>query len=572
MKNILILNFARMGDIIEAMPLAAGLKKAYPQARVDMAIDIKFQGICRDEYPVDHLIPLDLSSFLQESMGTKCSLMDDYRHLGKLISPLQEVEYELIINFSHTMASGYLAALLKGKDIRGLCFDRHRIPLINHPWMQYFWTMLRNRDLNSFNLVDIHLMSADLLPEEFIPSFEITPQEDIVAQELLHQEGVNDQDLLIGIQPGANDEAKRWSASSFGTLAAHLQEEHGARICLFGIESEKSLGEEILKHVKKPLVNLIGRTTLSQLAALLKRCRMLITNDTGSMHLASAVGTQLIVITLGNAYSQESGPYSTGQIILQPDLPCFPCESSSECPQPICKTHIPVDAVLACVRMVLKGEEIPRLGTDASSLFHNILLTRTDFDQRNLLEHIPLTKRPLTEKDCFQFLYREMWVRSLHPPWRKDSFIYEEFISTLEERYCFSSAVQVGARLGHLKNGFQNLSRMARQGITLLEKVLRLVKAPSSDPRFIEKSLKRVAGLDEEIEQSGLTSRFILLLCHMFQFQKNSVKEDEFESMVKSSLQAYRDLHWRANFMKRTLEDLERSLSSSISHDRAACS
>ncbi len=569
MKHILTLNFARMGDIIEAIPLMAGLKKAYPQARIDMAINKKFQGICREDYPVDHLIPLDLDSFVRGVIETENSLVDGYRDLEKLILPLREVDYDLIVNFSHTIASGYLAALLKGKDIRGLSFDDRRIPLINHPWMQYFWTMVRNRDLNNINLVDIHLMSADLLPEEIIPSFKITPQEESLAQEVLHREGVGEQDLLIGIQPGANDEAKRWAASSFGTLAAHLQEEYGARICLFGIESEKSLGEEISRHVKKPLVNLIGRTTLSQLSALLKRCRLLITNDTGTMHLATAVGTQLIVITIGNAYSQESGPYRPGQIILQPALPCFPCESSSECRQPICKTHIPVEAVLASVRMVLKGEEIPQLQAEASTPFHNVLLTRTDFDQRNLLEHRPLTKRPLTEKDCFQFLYREMWIRSLHRPWRKDPFIHEEFLSTLEERYCLSSAVQVGTRLGHLKKDFNELGVMAQQGITLLEKILKLVKAHSSDPRFIEKSLKRVAGLDEEIEQYGLTSRFILLLCHMFQFQKDSVKEDEFESMVKSILRAYQDLHWRTNFMKRALGDLERSLSSSISHDQA---
>ena len=559
MKHILILNFARMGDLIEAIPIAEGLKKAYPQARVAMAINRRFEGICRGDYPVDQVIPLDLDSCVNYSRN-ESSLVDRYRHLAEILLPLRKVRYDLIINLSHTLSSGMFTRLLEGKDIRGFTLDRNGRPFINHPWMQYFWTMSQNRRLNTFNIVDVHVMSAGLSPERLLPFFEVSAKEYELAEDIIRQAGVGDQDLLIGFQPGANDDLRRWPASSFSALAECLQKEFGARICLFGVESEKKLGEEICSRVNSHVINLIGQTSIPQLAALLKRCRLLISNDTGTMHMAAAVGTQVVTITLAHAYTEESAPYSPGLIIIRPTISCFPCEWDFQCQNPVCKQHILTEEVLECVRMILKGEEMDRTWDAESFPFHSIHLYRTAFDRNNLLELKPLTRLLLTEKDCLQLLYREMWLRSLTPERSKEPFSTDEWVETIQNHYSLSSVPAVSPQLEIMKEDFHELAVIAQQGVELLENILRQFNSQTPDQRIVEKAFKHLSKLDEEIEQHGFTTYFLRPLSQMFQFQKESVQEKSFQSMSEGILQVYRDLHWRADFMKQAMSGLESSL------------
>lgn len=100
-------------------------------------------------------------------------------------------------------------------------------------------------------------------------------------------------ELLIGFQAGSSLEGRRWPASHFAKLGDRLVRDLNARILLFGVKSESGIGENILEQMESPenVLNLIGKTDISELVGLVDRCHYLVTNDTGTMHIAAALGT-----------------------------------------------------------------------------------------------------------------------------------------------------------------------------------------------------------------------------------------------------------------------------------------
>jgi heptosyltransferase-2 len=135
---------------------------------------------------------------------------------------------------------------------------------------------------------------------------------------------------IFGINPGAEfGPAKRWPADRFGSTVVRLQElTHGAWI-LFGGPNDVTLTKQIANTIgsAQPLLNLAGKTSLRELMALLRICRVLLTNDTGPMHLAAALGTP-VVVPFGSTSPELTGPgdpADTRHQLLKSTVPCAPC-------------------------------------------------------------------------------------------------------------------------------------------------------------------------------------------------------------------------------------------------------
>ncbi|MGB9628913.1 MAG: glycosyltransferase family 9 protein, partial [Thermodesulfobacteriota bacterium] len=145
------------------------------------------------------------------------------------------------------------------------------------------------------------------------------------AQQYLKNLGLLNRKVLIGINPGATyGMAKCWSPSRFGELGRRLFENWNAKVLIFGKREEQPIAKEILDHLKKGGIDLTGRTELLQLAALLERCNLLVTNDTGTMHMATAVGTPVVAI-FGSTDVNTTGPWGDGHQVIRKEVPCSPC-------------------------------------------------------------------------------------------------------------------------------------------------------------------------------------------------------------------------------------------------------
>lgn len=188
------------------------------------------------------------------------------------------------------------------------------------------------------------------------PKIVVNDNEAVAARKKFHIAG---DEVVFGLNPGAEyGPAKRWLKERFAAVAAKLQMRHPARWIIFGGKADQEVCDWIAEQVgmfspdKKP-INLAGQTTLRELAALFKSCRLLLTNDTGPMHLANAVGTP-IVVPFGSTSSELTGPIFGRSRILQSQVGCSPC-FRRECPIDFrCMKSIEVSAVVDAADSLLK--------------------------------------------------------------------------------------------------------------------------------------------------------------------------------------------------------------------------
>ncbi len=176
------------------------------------------------------------------------------------------------------------------------------------------------------------------------------------ADTFLKNDGVRSNDFLVGIHPGSGRyqaHFRRWSKYNFAKLADALIQNYGAKFIIFGGIEEISLANDLSELMKEKPIIATGKTTLHQAAALIKRCRLFITNDSGLMHLACAVNIPVVAIW-GPTNYKKTGPYSNSAVIIRKELDCSPCykREKVKCKELDCFRLITVEEVLEAVKII----------------------------------------------------------------------------------------------------------------------------------------------------------------------------------------------------------------------------
>ena len=165
---------------------------------------------------------------------------------------------------------------------------------------------------------------------------------------MLGGHGVNEADLLIGLNPSANWLTKRWPLERYAQLGDRLMTDYGVKVILFGGPGDKEWVSQIESRMKGKPVNLTGLISLRELPAFINRCKLFITNDTGPMHIASAVGVPIIAITGPTSVT----PAGRGHLRLQADLDCAPCWSNvCRRGDTACMEMVSVEGVMKAIEM-----------------------------------------------------------------------------------------------------------------------------------------------------------------------------------------------------------------------------
>jgi hypothetical protein len=136
----------------------------------------------------------------------------------------------------------------------------------------------------------------------------------------------------VAFQLGASQDYRRWPVPAFVRAARVLWTRLGLSAVLLGTATEAHLAREFMDQADFPCTDLTGQTDLPTLAAVLTRTKLLLTNDTGTMHLAAGLGVPVAAVFLATAQPFDTGPYLEGSVSLEPDLPCHPCSFGQECP------------------------------------------------------------------------------------------------------------------------------------------------------------------------------------------------------------------------------------------------
>ena len=396
MKEILVLNLGRYGDLIQTTPLLRGLKRNHPHARVTLVAQKRFRAILPLMSGVDRHLLFDHDG-LAQAIAREERLLSGYRQLDKFLTHLESDHFDLIVNLTSTELSAYLVPLLGSSQVAGKTSATDGRTLVKHPWALYLYSFLLgdSRRFNRINLADIFCKMAGVEPDGHPVELQETEAGQSFAETFMKQAGLNNQ-TLIGIQLSASDPVRCWSVESFARLSDLLQETTGVRTILLGSPGERPLAERALSLMKHEPVNAVGKTTIEELFSLVRCCVLLVSNDTGTMHFAAAGGIPTVMLTLGPASFYCTGPLSSGNLALQAPLPCSPCRYNLSCHHPICRDLITVESVGSTCRYLLG---------DTSALNHEsngVRISRSEFGPDGYLEWRSLCNEDPTHEDLTQ--------------------------------------------------------------------------------------------------------------------------------------------------------------------------
>jgi lipopolysaccharide heptosyltransferase II len=184
----------------------------------------------------------------------------------------------------------------------------------------------------------------------------ILPEDHKAVADLLARHGVSEKTRWIAINPFARWPTKRWPPESFARVADQIQQQGWGRAVLLGGRGDRSQAQEIVQRMHTAAVDVTGETPIKLLPALLKSAAVLLTNDSGPMHIAAAVGTPVVAL-FGPTNPSRTGPYGSRHTILQHKIPCSPCYSRRchNASHLECLVSISEDTVLGAVRAHLEA-------------------------------------------------------------------------------------------------------------------------------------------------------------------------------------------------------------------------
>ena len=306
--RILILKPSSLGDVIHALPAVHQIRQRYPQAHLAWLVNTAFISLLKHCPIIDEIIPFP---------------RHEYRRLPGLIRRLRRGRYDVVVDLQGLLRSGLLAALAGAPRRIGLSDARECAGFFHNEII----AVPRIHAVDRYLRAAVHLGGA-AGPVEF--PLGLAPGK--------QSEG------YLAIHASARWPTKLWGDDKFAELIRQLPQE---RIILTGSAAEA----ERIGRLAQGGRNLAGQTDLFELAEWYRRCAVVVTNDSGPMHLAAAVGTPVVAI-FGPTDPALTGPYGKGHTILRAALPCAPC-FNGRCTNPdsmACMKAISVAEVLAAVQ------------------------------------------------------------------------------------------------------------------------------------------------------------------------------------------------------------------------------
>ena len=353
--NTLLLNLTRFGDLLQTQPVLAGL--AAKGERPGLACLAHFAAATELLRHVDYVAAFPDADLLRDLDA----------HWGKSLARLKIWKDEVlrgfppdrVLNLTASLSSRLLARMLtpSGGELVGFGMDTFGFGQNEEPWTAFLQASTRKRGCSPYNLADVLRKVAgvaDIAPEYILnaPAAKVRAKVRALLDEALAALGRDPQSdarpKFIAFQLGASDERRRWPTEHFAALGEKLQQNGGYVPVLLGSKMELPLAERFAGKTSAPFISLVGKTDLPGLAAALLETELLVTNDTGTMHLAAGLNLPTLAIFLATAQPWDTGPYQENMCCLEPDLPCHPCAFDGKCDlEHKCRRHITPDAVFA---------------------------------------------------------------------------------------------------------------------------------------------------------------------------------------------------------------------------------
>ena len=348
------------------IPLLGRLEEEWPGVKIDLIIDKEFTHVATLLPGIRQVLAYDFQELMDDSRVQARDVVSLYQDLAQWAKPLLQVGYDRVVNLTFNKRSAFLAKYIGCMDERGMTTAQDGSFLVKNSWMKYFIDLHAYRQLNRFNIVDLYALGGSG-PGRFHPiRMTVFSEQQVWAKTFLRQSG--NPDAWVAVQIGASDPMKAWRPEYFGQFMAHLSQKRNVGFVLIGTKKEQSAVEEAVHSYqqsggKGPLCEAVGKTSVAELLALLEQCCLMVTNDTGPMHMAVGVETPVLNISVGHVDFWETGPFGPGHWVVQPDIVCGPCGFEKICPHHACKDHIIPQEISQLCLHILEGGAWPNFSS-----------------------------------------------------------------------------------------------------------------------------------------------------------------------------------------------------------------
>jgi lipopolysaccharide heptosyltransferase II len=349
-RRILLIKPSSLGDIIHALPVLSALRWRFPRSRIAWLVKKDWSEILRGHPDLTDVIAADIR----------------WRSLPRLISELRRARFDLVLDLQGLLRSAAIAWLTGASTRVGFAAGRE-----GSRWWYTDPVRLPGSEGVPWRLIPVHAVDRNLTlaahvgadfakPVFRLPDFS---EETERMQKVLAEAGVGPKDTVIAVAPVDRLRLRSWPLERFAEAAFRLAESEGAKIVLLGTADQRDILRPFAERLPTGLINLVGRTTVRELAVVLRRAQLLLANDSAPLHLAAALGTPVIGL-YGPTNVVRARPYGEGHRAIRVELPCSPCEQKA-CSNKIqyeCLMGINVNDVVTAAQEVLQGPSSMRGG------------------------------------------------------------------------------------------------------------------------------------------------------------------------------------------------------------------
>ena len=350
--NILIVKLSAIGDVIHTLPALNAIRAHYPDAHITWLVEEGAADLVIGHRALDRVIISKRKNWLNRLKGPgRSAAMKEMRGFFRA---LRDTSYDIIIDFQSLLKSGILVWLARGK--RKIGFGRG----MQHQEHSYLFLNERVPPVD----MEIHALTRGLMllkaiginTGNVVYDIPVSEDDNAAVKALLKCQNISGTRPLVAINPVALWETKLWFNDRFATLADRLVKECGVDVVLTGGPGDRPVVDTILAMMTVPAANLAGKTSLKMLAALYRQSVLLVTTDTGPMHLAAAVNTPVVAL-FGPTAPWRTGPYGNGHQVIWTAPVCSPC-FKRQCDQHQCRcmSDITVKMVYGAVTKILNRD------------------------------------------------------------------------------------------------------------------------------------------------------------------------------------------------------------------------
>lgn len=352
-KRILIINPFGIGDVLFTTPLISAIRSAVPSAKIGYLANARTAPVIGANPKIDKVFVYERDEF---NAVYRRSRFEFWAKSKSLLNEIKKENFELAIDLSLNGNASFLMALIGIPHRVGFNY-KNRSPFLTQkiPFAGYEGKHVVEYYLGLLEKLGISAHNGHM-------EITVSSEEKQWAEGIWKKHGFSSAHKVVGLVPGGGGSwgkdalYKRWPAEGYAKLADKIVEMSKAAIILMGDQKERDLCQKVAQMMHHPSIQLAGKTSVTQMAALSQKCRCVVVNDGGPLHVAVAAGTRTVSI-FGPVDDAVYGPYPReNHIVVKANLACQPCYRRfrrAECSHVSCLNNLSVEDVFEKMKGIL---------------------------------------------------------------------------------------------------------------------------------------------------------------------------------------------------------------------------